>query len=317
MGASVGTETGAFHNPVGNSQLEKHHGSVGLPPGPPLAHIGRRRSPSGKAGVRGAGQEIPARERVQELGQQALGRPRRRVHAATAGSPGSRVPARVRRRATSARMAVAAVIDVRGGGEAPQRQPQASFARARYCARASAARNSARGWRSCRRNPRTARSPGRPVMRLSPSTPGNDTLMSPGTRCSRCPLNTAPGIGSSSRHSRAARSRACAASRRAFCSRERGRHSQPDDLVRGQRAGTQAALVSAAELDRRDFRARAFAHVQRADALRSVELVRGQRQEIDAELLDIDRQFAHGLRRVGVHAARRARGRSPQSRRCP
>jgi len=66
-----------------------------------------------------------------------------------------------------------------------------------------------------------------------------------------------------------------------------------------QRARPDAALVAAAF----DHRAqRQFAsHVERAAALRAVHLVRGHRQQIDAEIVDVDRHLPGGLRGVGVH----------------
>ena len=42
------------------------------------------------------------------------------------------------------------------------------------------------------------------------------------------------------------------------------------------------------------------AHVERADALRSVDLVRRDRQQVDAHRVDVERDAAEGLRRVGV-----------------
>ena len=76
-------------------------------------------------------------------------------------------------------------------------------------------------------------------------------------------------IDSSSRQRRAARSRAWAASAPRWSRAMRRGRAKPHDLVRGQRAGPQPALVAAAELDGRDLRARALAHVQRADAFRA------------------------------------------------
>ncbi len=46
-----------------------------------------------------------------------------------------------------------------------------------------------------------------------------------------------------------------------------------------------------------------FANEQRAAALRTVHLVGGERQQIDAGLVHVDRHLAHGLGRVDVQQA--------------
>src|SRR6266850_6292249 len=78
------------------------------------------------------------------------------------------------------------------------------------------------------------------------------------------------------------------------------RLAHADDLVRRERPRAQAPLVAAAVDLRLDAHARLPAHVQRADALRAVDLVRGHRQEIHFQLLQVDRNLARGLHRVAV-----------------
>ena len=58
--------------------------------------------------------------------------------------------------------------------------------------------------------------------------------------------------------------------------------AQADDQRRRQRAGAQAPLLPAAGEQRRQAHPRPAAHEQRADALRPVELVAGERQQVDA-----------------------------------
>ena len=68
-----------------------------------------------------------------------------------------------------------------------------------------------------------------------------------------------------------------------------------------QRAGAHAALVAAAVDDRFEPHARVLlADVQGADALRPVNLVGRQAQQVDAHLFDVDRHLADGLHGVGV-----------------
>ena len=56
-------------------------------------------------------------------------------------------------------------------------------------------------------------------------------------------------------------------------------------------------------------------HEQRPDALRPVDLVRGQAQEVDAQRIDVERQVAGGLHRIGMEQDPCARGRWHRSRR--
>ena len=79
---------------------------------------------------------------------------------------------------------------------------------------------------------------------------------------------------------------------------EGGAHA--DDLVRGQRARTHATLMPATVHLRLDPHARLAAHIERADALGPVGLVRGQAHQIDRQRGQVDRNLACGLRGVGV-----------------
>ncbi len=68
-----------------------------------------------------------------------------------------------------------------------------------------------------------------------------------------------------------------------------------------ERAAAHAALVAAAVDLLRDLDAGvAAANIQRADALRAVELVRREREHVDVVLLDIDRNLADSLDSIGV-----------------
>ena len=49
-----------------------------------------------------------------------------------------------------------------------------------------------------------------------------------------------------------------------------------------------------------DADARLAAHVQRADAFRAIDFVAGERHQVDFQLAQIDRQFAHALGGVNV-----------------
>src|SRR2546429_154672 len=79
------------------------------------------------------------------------------------------------------------------------------------------------------------------------------------------------------------------------------RLAQTHDPRNVQRARPQAALVASAVDERGELDGRVFAaDVQRAYALRAVNLVRRNRQQIDAHSLDVDRRLARRLRRVRV-----------------
>ena len=257
MGASVRAETGAFHNPVGNFQLEEHRGSVGLPPGPPLAHIGRRRALPGIPGPAPApgNSAAPAGSAYAPAG---CCRSPATNPASSGRSPGldgvARQHAQARDFGADGRRGR---IHVRRGGESPQRQPQralrelgAAPQRAQHVTRL--ARRGAAG-----RTRWTPRSPASPVTRLSPSTPAKETLISPGTPLLAVTIEAGRPEWSRARATAAPRGRARARHRPRPAARASAAAApKPDDLVRGQRARAQPALVTAAELDRRDPRPR-------------------------------------------------------------
>ena len=76
--------------------------------------------------------------------------------------------------------------------------------------------------------------------------------------------------------------------------------AQADAERRRQRAGTHPALLAAAADQRLQPHPRAAAHVERADALRPVDLVAGDAHQVDPHRLDVERDLADRLRRVGV-----------------
>ena len=90
---------------------------------------------------------------------------------------------------------------------------------------------------------------------------------------------------------------------------------QPDGAGDVLRAGPAVALLLAAVLLGQDVRA--VADVQRADALRALELVGGEREQVDAERLDVEVDVRRRLDGVDVRAgrpgARRTRRRSRRS----
>src|SRR5476649_2300994 len=73
-----------------------------------------------------------------------------------------------------------------------------------------------------------------------------------------------------------------------------------DDLVGRQGAGTHAALVTAAVHGSFDAHARLAAHVQRADAFRTVGLVGGERHQVDFQFRQVNVDLAGGLSRVDM-----------------
>ena len=85
---------------------------------------------------------------------------------------------------------------------------------------------------------------------------------------------------------------------RHFRARNAERLAHADDLVGGQRAGAQAALVAAAVHLRFQADARLAAHIQCADALGAVDLVGGEGHQVDLELVEVDGNLAGGLGRV-------------------
>src|SRR5262245_1670141 len=82
---------------------------------------------------------------------------------------------------------------------------------------------------------------------------------------------------------------------------ELARLAEADDPRDVQSSGAEAPLVAAAVHRRRQPHTRALcAHVERADALRAVHLVRRQREEVDVHSLDVNWELTHTLRRVRV-----------------
>jgi hypothetical protein len=79
-------------------------------------------------------------------------------------------------------------------------------------------------------------------------------------------------------------------------------------LVSGQGPRAQATFLAAAVQQRHQAKPRFAPHAQDAHALRPVQLVRGQCQQVDAVALDVDRQLPGALSRVDVEqdAARAA-----------
>src|SRR5258705_9350770 len=78
------------------------------------------------------------------------------------------------------------------------------------------------------------------------------------------------------------------------------RLAHADDLVGRERSRAQAPLVAAAVNLGLDTHARLPAHVQGAYAFRAVHLVRGHRQKVNFQLLQIHRDLSCGLYRVAV-----------------
>src|SRR6185436_6762125 len=70
--------------------------------------------------------------------------------------------------------------------------------------------------------------------------------------------------------------------------------------LRQARRFTEAALVTAAVDLRLDAHARLAPYVQGADALRAVDLVRGDGEQVDLELLHVDLDTPRALHRVAV-----------------
>src|SRR3982751_6770595 len=74
--------------------------------------------------------------------------------------------------------------------------------------------------------------------------------------------------------------------------------AESDDVWNGRRAGTTALLLSASNDQRRQ--GNSATNVERADALRRVQLVTGKRKQIDSSVFEIDRDFTHCLYTVNV-----------------
>src|SRR5882672_9304348 len=78
------------------------------------------------------------------------------------------------------------------------------------------------------------------------------------------------------------------------------RLAHADDLVGRERSRAQPPLVAAAVDLRLDAHPWLASHVKRAYAFRAVHLVRGHRQEVHFQLLQVDRDLSGGLHRVAV-----------------
>src|SRR5207237_5014020 len=76
--------------------------------------------------------------------------------------------------------------------------------------------------------------------------------------------------------------------------------AEADDLVRRQGAGAETALVAAAVDLRLEAHARLAAHIQRADAFGPVDLVRGDRQQVGAQLVHVDLDAPGALHGIAV-----------------
>jgi hypothetical protein len=85
-----------------------------------------------------------------------------------------------------------------------------------------------------------------------------------------------------------------------FFARQTEGLAHADDLVGRQRAGAQTALVAAAMHLRFQADARLAAHIEGADALRAVGLVRREAHQVDLQLAQVDRDLAGGLRGIDV-----------------
>ena len=172
-----------------------------------------------------------------------------------------------------------------------------------------------------RRCPRRRPSPSRARRRAAPRAThrlrrrrsrrsGCPAAGAPRDRCDGSPADRARAAPTARRASpRAARASAGSSARHSSTARR-----EAHDQRHRQRAGPQAQLVAAAVQQRLERHARRPApHVERAHALRAVELVRAEREQVDAERAHVERQLADGLRRVAVQAARRAPGRCVRS----
>ena len=120
-------------------------------------------------------------------------------------------------------------------------------------------------------------------------------------RCSRSPLTKISGR----RSCRPFSMRACSlASRLAspvhLLHGDLGRLAQADAERRRQGARAEATLLPAAHDQRHQAHARLAADVERADALGPVDLVARDAHQVDVHRLDVERDLAGGLGRVGV-----------------
>ncbi len=123
-----------------------------------------------------------------------------------------------------------------------------------------------------------------PTTRLSPSTPSKETLRMPGKRVAPSPLRWTPPKPAmpAQRRSRSAAKRD--GFRRLKLLSQRTRGAQPDDLMGRQCPWPQPALLAAAEGDRLKTRPSPSMHIQSARPLGPVELMAGEREDIDRQL---------------------------------
>ena len=120
-----------------------------------------------------------------------------------------------------------------------------------------------------------------------------------GVRCAPAPLTRESGTRSQQRVLQGVAERGDALGVfRQGCFRDFRSLSQADDSGDVLGAGPEAALVMTAVEEL--AQARAAADVEGADALWSVELVPGKREQVEFERVHIDRNFACGLYSVGV-----------------
>ena len=151
-----------------------------------------------------------------------------------------------------------------------------------------------------------------PSSRSRPETAGKSRFSVLGSRAAPGP--PAPGRGCALRAGPAAapRARPAPASRLQAVAGEPAGGAEAGDAGDVLGAGPQPALLAGADQDRRQ--ADAAPHVERADALGRVELVAGDREQIDAERRHVDRHLADATarRRCGRGRRRRAPARRPR-----
>ena len=135
------------------------------------------------------------------------------------------------------------------------------------------------------------------MMKPSPSTKSNVRFAVLGTRCARIAVRGHAGnTRENSRFQPVAQGRHAAALFSQMSAGDFRRGAEADDSRHVFRAGPAIALVMPAVQQRPQNRA--LAHVERSDTLGAVQFVRGEGQQIDAELLHIDGNFADRLHRV-------------------
>ena len=129
--------------------------------------------------------------------------------------------------------------------------------------------------------PVDTQAPARHCHRLSPSTPSKDTERISGITLGRRTVQMHPTKRESRTHS-LSRKPSDARRRRYVCGPARTR-PEAHDLMGGQRPGPQTTLLAAAENHWAKPGSTPRAHVERADALRSVNLVGRETQEIKGQ----------------------------------